>query len=165
MRLWTLHPSHLDVKGLVALWREALLAKAIVLGRTRGYRHHPQLERFLAAPDPVATVNAYLVGILEEARRRGYRFDARKIRGRRLSGRMRETRGQLDYEWVHLLRKLRRRDPAAWRHASRRERPRAHPLFIVVPGPIRSWERPTGSAGRAAGATRATARPNRRGSS
>jgi hypothetical protein len=142
MRLWTLHPSHLDVKGLVALWREALLAKAIVLGRTKGYRHHPQLDRFLRARDPVAMVNSYLAGVLEEARRRGYRFDARKARGCRLARRVREHRGQLAYEWTHLLRKLRGRDPLAWRHARRLGGPTAHPMFTIVPGPIRTWERP-----------------------
>jgi carboxyl-terminal processing protease len=29
MRLWSLHPKYLDAQGLVALWREALLAKAV----------------------------------------------------------------------------------------------------------------------------------------
>ncbi|WP_338140756.1 pyrimidine dimer DNA glycosylase/endonuclease V [Candidatus Nitrotoga sp. 1052] len=28
MRLWTLHPCYLDSRGLVALWREALLAQS-----------------------------------------------------------------------------------------------------------------------------------------
>ena len=46
MRLWTLHPKYLDARGLVALWRESLLAQAVLAGRTRGYRSHPQLERF-----------------------------------------------------------------------------------------------------------------------
>lgn len=46
MRLWTLHPEYLDRQGLVALWREAPLAKAVLEGKTRGYRRHPQLERF-----------------------------------------------------------------------------------------------------------------------
>ena len=41
MRLWTLHPQYLDPRGLVALWREALLAQKVLLGRTRGYRAHP----------------------------------------------------------------------------------------------------------------------------
>ena len=36
MRLWTLHPKYLDAKGLVALWREALLAqKNIVVEFTK----------------------------------------------------------------------------------------------------------------------------------
>ena len=37
MRLWTLHPKYLDPQGLVALWREALLARAVLQGKTRGY--------------------------------------------------------------------------------------------------------------------------------
>jgi len=76
LRLWTVHPKYLDARGLVALWREALLAKRVLEGRTRGYRHHPQLTRFRAHPDPVAAIDAYLAGVYEEACRRGYRFDA-----------------------------------------------------------------------------------------
>jgi hypothetical protein len=72
MRLWTLHPEDLDAAGLVALWREALLANAVLAGRTNGYRHHPQLERFREASHPVAAVNAYLRVVHAEATRRGY---------------------------------------------------------------------------------------------
>ena len=79
MRLWTLHPRYLDPRGLVALWREALLAQQVLLGRTRGYRAHPQLTRFRARPDPAAAIAAYLEGVLAEAAARGYRFDAAKI--------------------------------------------------------------------------------------
>ncbi|HEU5178767.1 MAG TPA: pyrimidine dimer DNA glycosylase/endonuclease V, partial [Burkholderiales bacterium] len=32
MRLWSLHPKYLDARGLVALWREALLAQAVLRG-------------------------------------------------------------------------------------------------------------------------------------
>lgn len=141
MRLWTVHPRHLDVRGLVALWREGLLARAVLRNQTRGYRNHPQLERFKATPDPVGSINAYLAAVLDEAVRRGYRFDGRKIRGRRSSDFITETRGQLRYEWEHLLRKLRVRDPAAFRAASSVRRPRAHPVFRLIPGRIRDWER------------------------
>src|SRR5262245_56176073 len=79
MRLWSLHPRPLAAKGLVAVWREALLAKAVLQGKTRGYRHHPQLSRFQLQRRPIVAINAYLVGILEESRRRGYCFDARKV--------------------------------------------------------------------------------------
>ncbi len=139
MRLWTLHPRHLDAKGLVALWREALLARAVLLGRTRGYRRHPQLERFRAHARPVAAINSYLAVVLAEARRRGYRFDARKIGSRRTTMRIRVTTGQLHYEWSHLLRKLRRRAPLVFRQA-RRATPRAHPLFRLAAGPPADWE-------------------------
>lgn len=141
MRLWTLHPRYLDARGLVALWREALLAKAVLSGRTRGYRGHPQLERFRARRDPVAAINAYLVGVLEESRRRGYRFDARKVAGRRARGAFAETRGQVAYEWMHLKRKLRARDRAKYREIARVKRPDAHPSFRIVAGSVRGWER------------------------
>ena len=75
MRLWTLHPRYLDSQGLVALWREALLARAVLRGRTRGYRHHPQLNRFRGAPNPVTCLNAYLRIVYDESVRRGYSFD------------------------------------------------------------------------------------------
>lgn len=146
MRIWSLHPSHLDRLGLVACWRETLLAQAVLAERTRGYRNHPQLERFRAQPDPLASVGTYLSGVAEEARMRGYRFDASRIlrppttREARVPA-IPVTRGQLDHEWQHLGRKLHERSPgdaARWAAATAS----AHPLFVVVPGDIESWERP-----------------------
>lgn len=141
MRLWTLHPRLLDTKGLVALWREALLAQKVLRGATRGYRHHPQLRRFATQPDPPAAIAAYLAAVHAEAVRRGYRFDARKIGRRRLRGRLTETRGQLLYEWAHLKRKLRQRHPARFRRTLKTGGPAAHPLFRLVPGGVREWEK------------------------
>jgi hypothetical protein len=143
MRLWTLHPRHLDAVGLVALWREALLAQAVLLERTRGYTRHPQLERFRSAADPVACIASYLRVVADEATSRGYAFDSTRIIA---SGRpvlpLAETRGQLLYEWEHLGRKLRSRS-AAWYHDRvAGARPTAHPLFRIVAGGIRDWERP-----------------------
>lgn len=143
MRLWTLHPAHLDAKGLVALWREGLLARKVLRGRTKGYRHHPQLARFREHRDPVGAINSYLAEVLAESRRRGYRFDGKKIAGSRTGMRLRATRGQLRYEWLHLRHKLRTRDPERFR-SSRTTRPTPHPLFRVVAGPIATWERVTG---------------------
>src|SRR6202008_4309440 len=109
MRLWTIHPQYLDSQGLVALWREALLARAVLRGRTRGYRHHPQLLRFRAASNPAQAIHTYLAAVFAEAQSRGYHFDARKLGRRASSARLTQTRGQLTYEWAHLRRKLRRR--------------------------------------------------------
>lgn len=142
MRLWTLHPRYLDPQGLVALWREALLAQKVLRGRTRGYRHHPQLARFKAQPDPVASIARYLRAVHEEAERRGYRFTKSKIARRGGAGPVEETRGQLAYEWRHLLRKLRRRAPARYREVASVRRPLAHPLFRLTRGPVQDWERP-----------------------
>ena len=142
MRLWTLHPRHLDAAGLVALWREALLAQAVLLGRTRGYMHHPQLQRFRAAADPVSSIATYLRGVADEATSRGYAFNEQRIVGQRDSvSRIAETKGQLLYEWEHLGRKLRRRSPAWYRDRIAGARPTPHPLFRVVAGGVRDWER------------------------
>lgn len=139
MRLWTLHPCHLDPRGLVALWREALLAKAVLQRRTRGYQHHPQLLRFRSHPRPLAAINTYLVGVLAEARRRGYRFDARKAQGPRTTVRISVSRAQLAYEWSHLMLKLRRRAPGRYRIA-RGADPKPHVLFRLTGGPVAGWE-------------------------
>jgi hypothetical protein len=141
VRLWTLHPRYLDSAGLVALWRETLLARAVLAGNTKGYRHHPQLTRFRAQPDPVGCVNRYLSVVYEEASRRGYRFDERKLTPAIAGELIVETRGQIEVEWLHLLEKLRRRSPERYRALSDLRRPRPHPLFRIVPGAAREWER------------------------
>jgi Pyrimidine dimer DNA glycosylase len=150
MRLWTLHPRHLDAKGIVALWREGLLARKVLAGRTVGYRHHPQLARFRAQKDPLAAIDSYLEAVRLDAERRGYRFDGRKLGARRTSVRIAETTGQVEHERAHLSEKLRRRDPAAYRELLRATVPDLHPLFRRVAGKIREWERAaplTGSRG------------------
>lgn len=165
MRIWSLHPSHLDRMGLLACWRETLLAQAVLAGRTKGYRNHPQLERLRAQEDPLAAVGAYLSGVAAEARDRGYRFDASRIlRPASIAGvaerslsaqataapaaqapvvvpRIPVAQGQLDFEWQHLGRKLRERSAE---YAARWEvsEPTPHPLFLAVAGGIEPWERP-----------------------
>jgi len=142
MRLWTIHPRHLDAVGLVALWREALLAQAVLLGRTRGYTRHPQLQRFQTAADPVASIADYLRCVAREATSRGYTFNAALIvaSARPVRRRIPETRGQLLYEWEHLGRKLRRRSPGWYRDRVAGAEPTSHPLFRIVAGAVRDWE-------------------------
>jgi hypothetical protein len=141
MRLWTLHPKYLDARGLVALWREALLAQKVLRGATRGYRNHPQLLRFAETKNPPAALAAYLQAVHDEAVARGYHFDAEKIGRPRARGKIPETRGQLLYEWRHLRRKLQTRDPQRWRQSAAVKMPAPHPLFKLVPGPVRAWEK------------------------
>ena len=141
MRLWTIHPRYLDTRGLVALWREALLAQKVLAGQTRGYRHHPQLARFKAHRRPTAAIARYLRGIHDEAKHRGYHFDRRKIGPARFRGRMVETSGQVRYEWRHLLQKLKNRDPLTHVRLRSIPVPEVHPLFRLVAGPVRGWER------------------------
>jgi len=141
MRLWTIHPKYLDAKGLVALWREALLAQKVLQGKTRGYRHHPQLIRFSNTKNPPAALAAYLAAVHAEASARGYKFNSKKIGRRKYSGKIRETRGQLLYEWEHLRGKLKKRDPKRLRRLADVKVPRPHPLFKIIAGKIRDWEK------------------------
>jgi len=143
MRLWSFHPRYLDPAGLVAAWREALLAQAVLAGRTRGYRSHPQLERFRASEDPGAAVGGYLAALLEEASSRGYRFDASRIAIP--DGRVRRipvARGQVGYEWALFRAKAAARNPGAFARIEGVAFPEPHPSFRLVPGGIAGWERP-----------------------
>jgi len=156
MRLWTLHPKYLDARGLVALWREALLAQAVLRGQTVGYRAHPQLDRFREHASPCAAIADYLRGVRAEALGRGYTFDPTRIGRARTRTRIAATRGQLDYEWAHLMAKLARRDPGRRAALRRIRRPDPHPLFGVVAGGVAAWERrsraePAATAARSAG--------------
>jgi hypothetical protein len=158
MRLWTVHPSYLDAKGLVALWREGLLAQKVLAGETRGYRHHPQLARFQAQSRPRDAIAIFLRAVVAEARRRGYHFDATKIRRARPVPPIAETRGQLMHEWEHLGAKLRARAPAVHAQWEKTARPDPHPLFRIVPGPIRDWEKSRSESPQPSRPARATAR-------
>ena len=141
MRLWSLHPKYLDPQGLVALWREALLAKAVLRGETRGYTRHPQLERFAHHANPRSAINAYLASIHAEALRRSYAFDRSKIGPVREVERIQVSSGQLACEWGHLKAKLALRNPAVLAQWFKVASPVCHPLFSRKPGPIASWER------------------------
>jgi hypothetical protein len=141
MRLWSLHPRYLDPAGLVAVWREGLLARAVLRGLTRGYTRHPQLARFRACRRPLAALDTYLAAICDEAERRGYRFDRARLGRGRARRSIAVTRGQLSFEWSHLRAKLRRRATGHWRMVCAGRRPTAHPAFHVVSGPRATWER------------------------
>jgi hypothetical protein len=141
VRLWTLHPRYLDARGLVALWREALLAQAVLAGKTRGYRHHPQLVRFQEARAPGDAIGAYLRAVHDEATRRGYRFDSARISSVAGHEAVPATDGQLAFEWRHLRAKLRVRDPDRLREIKGVKSPEPHPLFAVVAGIRAAWER------------------------
>lgn len=110
MRLWTVHPKYLDTKGLVALWREALLAQKVLQGKTRGWRNHPQLERFKQHPDPVSAICYYLYHVQKEGKRRGYDFKKEKILRRvRRTKRIEVNEKFVEKEISDLKKKLKKR--------------------------------------------------------
>jgi hypothetical protein len=139
MRLWSLHPGYLDAKGLIACWREGLLARKVLLNQTRGYKNHPQLERFRQTADPIVFIDTYLRAICDEAILRGYKFDQTKIGSKFTHEQLNVTCGQMRYELEWLKTKLAVRVPDRVQEFS--EDLCAHPLFRVVPGKIEQWER------------------------
>jgi hypothetical protein len=141
VRLWSIHPRYLDPSGLVAVWREALLARAVLGGHTRGYRHHPQLIRFREHDDAERAIAAYLTAIFDESIARGYAFDRRKVARVLDTSPIVVTSGQMKFEWKHLRRKLALRSPKWRRTIHGIAVPDPHPLFIVVEGDIEQWEK------------------------
>jgi hypothetical protein len=141
MRLWSIHPSYLDSIGLVALWREALLAKKVLSQKTKGYKHHPQLDRFKQQKNPVAAINAYLTAVYQESKRRGYLFDRRKIGQSGAQTSIKVTDGQLHFEIDHLKKKLWKRNRKKYFEIKNLRSPESHPLFRMIEGKVENWEK------------------------
>ncbi|MEM3406315.1 MAG: pyrimidine dimer DNA glycosylase/endonuclease V [Nitrososphaerota archaeon] len=143
MRLWSIHPKYLDTKGLVSVWREGLLAKKVLEGRIRGYKNHPQLIRFRIYEKPVTLINAYLYQVYLEAKRRGYKFDLSKIEPLILKEEITVTKGQLEFEFFHLLKKLKKRNKKKFEELKNLtiDNIEPNPIFRVINGGIETWER------------------------
>jgi len=140
MRIWSIHPKYLDSKGIVALWREALLAKHVLEGKTKGYRNHPQLDRFKQADKPIDRINQYLATVYFEALTRNYHFDKEKIDWNFEPSIMCVTNGQIKYEVEHLLNKLKIRDQIKFGKLNNLKKVEQHPIFKIVKGGIENWE-------------------------
>ncbi len=140
MRIWSVHPQYLDTKGLVALWREAILAKCVLEGKTKGYKNHPQLKRFKAHRKPLDCLNQYLSDVYKEALNRGYNFDKNKIQWSFTPVELAVTKGQIKYETVHLQKKLKLRDESRYNDLISQTEIIAHPLFKIIEGEIEEWE-------------------------
>lgn len=142
MRLWSLSPKYLDCQGLLAVWREGLLAKNVLAGKTKGYKNHPQLDRFKKSGDALAYIDSYLFGIYQEAEARGYKFSVEKIKNLKiLNKKIKVSSGQIEYEFSHLLNKLKIRDPKRYKEIKNIKQPEIHSLFKIIKGDIESWEK------------------------
>ncbi len=143
MRIWSLHPKYLDPKGFVALWREALLAKNVLEGKTVGYRNHPQLNRFRDSENPLEAINQYLSNIYDESVERHYAFDSSKFRKPIVPLFLTVTEGQIKFECGHLLGKLKVRDSNLYETLKETTTILPHPMFKIVKGDIEKWEKVT----------------------
>jgi hypothetical protein len=131
---------------LGAVWREGLLAQAVLLGRTKGWRRHSQLLRFQVHEEPLDAIGFYLRHIHDEARTRGYRYDQLKIAAPvEYVDAIDVTNGQLLYELRILKERLKRRSPNTFQNLLKREKreacPTPHPLFTIVEGTVEPWEK------------------------
>jgi len=141
MRIWSIHPKYLDGKGLIAVWRETLLAKKVLGNKTKGYKNHPQLSRVREGRNSLNCVNQYLAEVYEEALRRNYSFDKKKFKKNLTPSRLTVTVGQLDFEINHLKAKLKKRDPKKWEEIQVITQFDPHPLFTVIRGNVEPWEK------------------------
>ena len=141
MRIWSFHPKYLDSKGLVALWRESLLAQKVLKGETKGYQHHPQLQRFKKTTDPLSSIAHYLSAVYAESQYRDYHFDPHKIERHEPVDKITVTTGQLLYEWQHCQLKLSQRDIGLYHTFKSIKTPEVHPLFKLIEGKVEEWEK------------------------
>jgi hypothetical protein len=143
VRLWSIHPQYLDRIGLIALWRESLLAQKVLRGETKGYRNHPQLKRFKQHPRPQQAIAHYLVGVCEEGYSRGYQFNNAKISAIEATEieKILVTTGQLRHELDWLRVKMKRRDLTRYQQLLSLQEIKCHPSFAVVEGEIEKWEK------------------------
>ena len=140
MRIWSIHPKYLDSKGLVALWRETLLAKHVLEDKTKGYRNHPQLTRFKSYSDPLSAINQYLNGVYIEALNRQFSFNSDKFKKQKKQLFLTVTKKQIEYEFSHLLSKLKNRDKGRYNELKYNITIEPHPVFAIINGPIEPWE-------------------------
>jgi hypothetical protein len=148
LRLWSIHPKYLDVVGLVALWRESLLAQKVLKEETKAYKNHPQLKRFRMHAHPQRAIAAYLMTVWQESKNRGCHFDKGKIGTTDTTKRIPVTRGQLRYEFDRLRDKLRRRDPHRYQQLQSVKELDCNPCFKVIEGEMEDWEKLKLSVGR-----------------
>ena len=140
MRIWSIHPKYLDTKGLVALWRETLLAKNVLEEKTKGYKNHPQLIRFKNSDNPLQGINQYLAEVYRESQTRGYHFNKDKFSIYHEPVTLTVTRRQIEYETQHLLKKLKTRDMERYNILLKETYIEPHPLFKVIDGEIEELE-------------------------
>ncbi|HPL01539.1 MAG TPA: pyrimidine dimer DNA glycosylase/endonuclease V [bacterium] len=143
MRLWSLHPKYLDRVGLVALWREGLLARKVLEGKTKGYKKHPQLERFSNYPNKIKAIDSYLFHVYKEAFARNYSFDLSKIQDFEEDIKIPISFGQIRYEFSHLQKKLKDRDRKKYLHNQSMSENLANEIFTINKDILspESWEK------------------------
>ena len=141
MRLWSVSFKYLDAKGLLAVWREGLLAKNVLEGKTKGYKNHPQLQRFKNSKNPILMINVYLHFIVDEAEKRNYNFNREKLLKRSKTFDEIFVNDKLvEYEFSHLMKKLKIRDERRFENLISIKKIEVNFTFKIRKGEIENWE-------------------------
>ena len=146
MRLWSIHPKYMDTPGLNGLWKEALLAKRVLEGQTKGYKNHPQLNRFKAQDSPQDSIHEYLYWVHKESLNRGFKYNQDKFcRPDETPAKIQVTSGQVLYEFKWFMEKIEKRCPELHdklcKNIAFLEHIELHPMFELVAGDIEDWEK------------------------
>ncbi len=140
MRLRSIHPKHLDSKGLVALRRESLLAKKVLEWETKWYKNHPQLNRFKEQKNPISAINLYLQHIHIEATNRWFSFEKSKFKIISNLEQIAVTIWQIEFEKQHILKKTKIRDIQKHEELKNSKIIQAHPIFKITKWEIENRE-------------------------
>jgi hypothetical protein len=142
MRIWSLHPKYLDSKGAVAMWREGLLARKVLLGQTKGYTNHPQLNRFKSSSKPIALLDNILFELADYFNNTyNFKFDMNKIECNEIVDPLTVSICQLNYEFWHLQNKLFLRSRHQFFKNLNDSQIQPNQIFNIVGGPIADWEK------------------------
>ncbi len=119
-----------------------MLAQKVLCNKTKGYKKHPQLERFKQHSKPLEAIGFYLYNVYKEGRKRGYSFKKDKIiRINKSVKPIKVSQGQISFEVNHLATKLKKRDMKSFNIILEIKKIKLHPLFISTKGVIESWEK------------------------
>ncbi len=111
-------------------------SKKVLENKTKGYKNHPQLLRFRNAQDSLRAINAYLSQIYFESQKRGYVFDKTKIKIIEPTELIPVTHGQIQFEFEHLVKKLKERDIQRFEKMKIISETEVNPIFKAIPGNI-----------------------------
>lgn len=122
----------MDKHGLIALWREGLLAQKALNGGAKGYQNNPQLVRFKRQDNPLKAIGTYLSFVAAEGARQGYKLNHEKILYPNFDEAVIEADlGQVAFEKEHLKDKLKRRDVIKFEELSSSKTIDANPIFNI----------------------------------
>jgi hypothetical protein len=116
------------------------------MGKTKGWKNHPQLIRFKNHNAPIHAIGFYLFIIYNEGCKRGYSYNKSKMfKIVEKVSMINISKEQLAYEFEILKNRVRGRDHTKFlellEFGKKESYPKPHPLFHVIDGKVALWEK------------------------